>query len=318
MNIKTEKNIISIYLHKHPVLKGYTLAFLATLGMSNVYIFSKAALKETHLIQFGFYWFGFAMLWSLLYLIFTGKIKSAENLNRKSKVLLIIIGLFELFAAVSLFISIAIVENPAIVSFLSNLTPVFVTIFGIYILKERFNFIEAAGIMLTLAGAVIISYSGKTSIKELFAEGTAWIILSSLFLSISIIIAKSRISKIDPSILTLNRIAYLFFLSFGLLIGNNLSLSIPGTAMFNIFIGSVIGPFLTGLAQYSALKYIEASRTMIIQATRGLFVMIGAIIYLNIIPQEIQIIGGIITIVGVIVVATGKIKLPGNRSVPNK
>lgn len=173
MNIKTEKNIISIYLHKHPVLKGYTLAFLATLGMSNVYIFSKAALKETHLIQFGFYWFGFAMLWSLLYLIFTGKIKSAENLNRKSKVLLIIIGLFELFAAVSLFISIAIVENPAIVSFLSNLTPVFVTIFGIYILKERFNFIEAAGIMLTLAGAVIISYSGKTSIKELFAEGTA-------------------------------------------------------------------------------------------------------------------------------------------------
>jgi drug/metabolite transporter (DMT)-like permease len=314
MKIKTDKNIISIYLNNHPVIKGYLLAFIATLGMSNVYIFSKAALKEIHLIQFGFYWFGFAMLWTLIYLIFTGKIKSAENLNQKSKILLIIIGIFELCAAVTLFISISLVENPAVVSFLSNLTPIFVTIFGIYVLKERFNMIEAIGILLTLTGAIIISYTGQTSLKEIFAEGTGWILLSSLFLSISIIIAKSRITKIDPSILTLNRIAYLFFFSLALMIGKNQNVSIPGTAMFNIFMGSIIGPFLTGLAQYSALKYIEASRTMIIQATRGLFVMTGAIIYLSILPQKMQIIGGTITIIGVIVIATGKIKLPQKKN----
>ena len=63
---------------------------------------------------------------------------------------------------------------------------------------------------------------------------------------------------------------------------------------------------MTALAQYSALKYIEASRTMIIQATRGLFVAIGAIIYLNILPEVMQIIGGTITIVGVIVITLGK------------
>jgi drug/metabolite transporter (DMT)-like permease len=313
MKIKTDSNIISIFLNNHRILKGYILAFIATLGMSNVYIFSKAALKEIHLIQFGFYWFGFAMIWTLSYLIISGKIKSAGNLNKKSKILLIIIGIFELLAAVTLFIAISIVENPAVVSFLSNLTPIFVTIFGIYVLRERFNVIEAIGILITLTGAIIISYTGQTSLKEMFAGGTGWILLSSLFLSISIIIAKSRITKIDPSILTLNRIAYLFFFSLALMMAKGKSISISDTAMFNIFIGSVIGPFLTGLAQYSALKYIEASRTMIIQATRGLFVMIGAIIYLSILPQKMQIIGGIVTIMGVIIIATGKIKWPQNQ-----
>ena len=72
--------------------------------------------------------------------------------------------------------------------------------------------------------------------------------------------------------------------------------------------GSFLGPFLTGLAQYSALKFIEASRTLIIQATRGLFVMIGAMIYLAIMPTSMQIIGGIVTIVGVIIITTGKRK----------
>jgi drug/metabolite transporter (DMT)-like permease len=64
------------------------------------------------------------------------------------------------------------------------------------------------------------------------------------------------------------------------------------------------------LAQYSALKYIEASRTMIIQATRGLFVLIGSMIYLSILPTWLQVFGGVVTIAGVIILSWGKIKKP--------
>ena len=42
--------------------KGYFFAFLAVLAMSNVYIFSKAALSEASLPVFGFYWFLFFFL----------------------------------------------------------------------------------------------------------------------------------------------------------------------------------------------------------------------------------------------------------------
>ena len=47
---------------KSDQFKGYLFAILATVSFSNVYIFSKAALNEVHLIQFGFYWFLIAML----------------------------------------------------------------------------------------------------------------------------------------------------------------------------------------------------------------------------------------------------------------
>ena len=36
-----------------PEWKGYIAVFIATLAMSNVYVFSKAALQELSLAQFG-------------------------------------------------------------------------------------------------------------------------------------------------------------------------------------------------------------------------------------------------------------------------
>lgn len=299
-------NSLNTYFRTHPATRGYLFAFLATLGMSNVYIFSKAAMSELDVIQFGFYWFGMALLWSLMYMIPAGKLKTVKDLNRKSKVLLIIMGFFELVAASTLFMAIETVENPAVVSFLGNLTPIFVTFLGITFLKERFNLIEAIGILLTLTGALLISYTGQHRLKDIFIEGTGLITISSLFLSMSIIIAKSRITNISPSILMINRISYLFFFAVLLMFFTGRSFNISGNALFNVAAGSILGPFMTALAQFSALKYIEASRAMIIQATRGLFVAIGAIIYLDILPEAMQIIGGTITIIGVIIITLGK------------
>ena len=290
---------IKAYLSDHPSTKGYIFAFLATLGMANVYIFSKAALSELHLYQFGFYWFGLAFVWSLLYLVYSRKLKLIKNLNSKSRYLLIIVGFLELFAAITLFISIEMVENPTVVSFLSNLTPIFVALLGISFLKERFNKIEIIGILFTVIGAILISYSGNNKLKDIFIEGTGYVLLSSLFMSLSVILSKYRIKEIDPSLLMMNRIAYLFIFFTIMIIYTGKTVEISRTALFNTGMGSILGPFLTGLAQFSALKYIEATRTMIIQSTRGIFVAIGAIIYLGVFPVKMQIIGGIITIIGI-------------------
>jgi len=168
-------NLIRDYLESRPTIKGYLFAFLATLGMANVYIFSKAALSELSIIQFGFFWFSMGLFYSLIYLIWSGKIKLIRNLNRKSKKILVIIGILETLAASTMFLSIRIVENPAVVSFLSNLTPIFVTLLGISFLKEKFNIIEAIGILFTITGAILISYTGQNSLKDVFIEGTGFI-----------------------------------------------------------------------------------------------------------------------------------------------
>ncbi len=155
---------------------------------------------------------------------------------------------------------------------------------------------------------ILITYTRDTTIGEFFGKGSGWILVSSVLSSISIVAAKSRITDIHPGILTLNRVVFLFVFALGAMILRHESFVISGRAAFNMAVGSLVGPFLTGLAQYSALRYIEASRTMIIQATRSLFVLIGSMIYLSILPERLQLIGGIITIAGVIVMTWGKMK----------
>ena len=290
----------------NPTVKGLILAFLATLGMANVYVFSKAALLEVNYYQFQFYWFGFALIWILPFLIVTGMIKKIPSLSRASNITLTIIGILELGAASLLFLAIQLAENPTNISFLSNLTPIFVTMLGIRFLGERFNSVEAVGIILTIAGVILITYTRDTTISEFFGAGSGWILVSSVFSSISIVTAKSRIKDIHPGILTLNRVVFLFVFALGAMIVRQESFVISGRATINMLIGSLMGPFLTGLAQYSALRYIEASRTMIIQATRSLFVLVGSMIYLSILPEMLQLVGGVITIVGVIIMTWGK------------
>jgi drug/metabolite transporter (DMT)-like permease len=292
----------------HPTVKGIVLAFLATLGMANVYVFSKAALLEVNYYQFQFYWFGFALLWIMPYLVLTGIINKISGLSRASYITLAIIGILELGAASMLFLAIQLAENPTTISFLSNLTPIFVTILGIRFLGERFNFIEAVGIILTIAGVILITYTRDTTISEFFGAGSGWILVSSVLSSISIVTAKSRIRDIHPGILTLNRVVFLFVVAVGAMLFRQESFAISGRATMNLAIGSMLGPFLTGLAQYSALRFIEASRTMIIQSTRSLFVLVGSMIYLSILPQMLQLIGGLITIAGVIIMTWGKMR----------
>ena len=294
----------------NPALKGISLAFLATLGMANVYVFSKAALLEVNYYQFQFYWFGFAMIWILPFLMITGMIKKIPALSRASNITLVIIGVLELGAATLLFLAIQLAENPTTISFLSNLTPIFVTILGIRFLGERFNVVEAIGIILTIAGVILITYTRNTTIAEFFGKGSGWILVSSVFSSISIVTAKSRIRDIHPGILTLNRVLFIFIFALVAMLVRQESFGISGRAAMNMAIGSLLGPFLTGFAQYSALRYIEASRTMIIQATRSLFVLLGSMIYLSILPEMLQLAGGLITIFGVIVMTWGKMKYP--------
>ena len=292
----------------HPTVKGIVLAFLATLGMANVYVFSKAALLEVNYYQFQFYWFGFALVWILPYLYASGIIKKISSLSKDSFITLTIIGILELGAASMLFLSIKLAENPTTISFLSNLTPIFVTMLGIRFLGERFNFVEAVGIILTIAGVILITYTRDTSIAEFFGAGSGWILVSSVFSSISIVTAKSRIKNIHPGILTLNRVVFLFTVALFAMLIRQENFVVSGRATMNMAIGSLLGPFLTGLAQYSSLRFIEASRTMIIQSTRSLFVLVGSMIYLSILPEMLQLIGGLITIVGVIIMTWGKMR----------
>jgi len=282
-------------------IKGYGFAFLATVSMANVYVFSKAALNELSLYQFGFYWFGLAIVWNILYAVPTGNWKIIRRLGKKEYRILFVMGIIELFGTILFFMSIEKADDPAIMSFLQNLAPLFVILMGVTLLGERFTVLQFSGMLITLTGALVTSFTGNISEKGFFVPGTGLMLASTVFQATTMIISKKYIKNLNPGLLATNRSVYLFLTAFILMLVKGESFLLSGAAVFNVSFGSLLGPFLTAVSMYSALKFIEASKSTIIQSSKGIFVIIGAWIYFRTIPESFQVIGGIITIIGVVI-----------------
>lgn len=286
--------------------KGYLLAIVATIAMSNVYIFSKAALNDIHLAQFGFYWFGMAVVWNFIFGFFSCRYKNIWKTSRKSWLSLALIALMEIMSTTFMFTAIQAMENPAFVSFISNVSPFFVTILGVIFLREVFTRLEIPGIVLTLLGAFVVSYKPGSSLQDIFLPGSSYAFLSAFFVAISTIIAKITIRKVHPLLISLNRGVYLFVYSFIMMLVFDQSFAVDWKPLGNIMIGSLLGPFLTAFVGYYALKYIEASKASLIRSTKSLFVLIGAFILFGQMPQLYQIIGGLISLLGVMLLTMGR------------
>ncbi len=106
--------------------------------------------------------------------------------------------------------------------------------------------------------------------------------------------------------MAINRAIFMFITSFIILAALRQPLRIPGSVVVTIVIGSFLGPFLTSIGQYSALKYIEASRAAIIQSTTALFTVIGVFLYFGKLPLAYQAVGGLVTIGGVMLLILGR------------
>lgn len=298
--------------------KGYFFALLATISFSNVYIFSKAALNEIHLIQFGFWWFLIAMVLNALWSARTGKLKQLSLLQWPQVKILLVLGVLEILTNTSFYLSINIIPDPAVTSFLGNLYPVILTLGGVVLLRERFSWIESVGVFLALAGAFIISYNGGSSLKNMFIPGTLVVLINAILASSASIIGKVNIKKLSPELITLNHTVWLFAFSSLLMVIFRKPLVIPSSAMVNIALGSFLGPFMGVLMIYYSFKFIEASRSSIVQSLKGIVVLVGAWLYFGTLPQAHQLWGGFLTVAGVLIMTLAQARLLriGKNNIP--
>lgn len=280
--------------------KGYFFAAVGTVAFSNVYIFSKAALNEIHIAQFGVYWYLIAFTLSFGWLVKTGKHKLIPLLSKKQVRVLLLLGLLEIITNTTFFLSIRIIPDPAVTSFLGNLFPVFLACMGLLFLRERFTWIESVGGTLALAGAFVISYQGGTTLSDLFIPGTGVVVVNALFAATASIVVKMNVRKMSPEMLNANHAFWLLIFSSVMLAVYGQPLAIPLSALKNIAIGAFLAPFLGVLTLYYSFHYIEVSKSSVIQGLKGIFVLIGSYLYFQTLPLPHQLVGGGITILGVV------------------
>lgn len=282
---------------------------IATISFSNVYIFSKAALNEVSLAQFWLYWFAIGVIFNFLFSFRNGSFKLLKGKTTKELRVFIFLGFLELATTTTFFISLRIIPDPAVASFLGNMFVVFLVLMGVVMLKERFTFIESIGVLLTIGGAFAVGYKGGSSIKELFVAGTGFVLINSFLAAFTSIIAKKAIKRFNPSLVNFNRTFFLFLFAVLYFIISDDQLSIPLSALKNITIGALLGPVTGILTIYYSFKYIEASRSSVIQGLKGVFVLIGSYVYFGSLPQRVQLVGGIVSVIGVMIMSLSKAKL---------
>lgn len=245
------------------------------------------------------------VIWNLIYLLY--RKRKLSTIRGKGLWVNIVIAVLEAVATGLFYIAIDKMENPAIVSFIGNIGPVFVIILGFTILKERFNRIEMAGILVTLTGLFLINYNKAFTWSNMFLEGTGYVVLASFFFSVAAIVARKYNQYIEGSELSFIRVLLLFVSFVILFLFSSGGLGISFRVLLNISIGSILETLITIVLAYEAFKYIEATRNSLVLSTRSLFVLLSVYLYFHIFPAPFQIIGGLLTIIGVLAITTGKI-----------
>jgi drug/metabolite transporter (DMT)-like permease len=281
--------------------KGYLWALFGTISFSSLYVFSKAGLNQVDLAQFGLYYFGTGFLLNILLSVFSGKIKEIRSLSKKVLGLLLLLAAIDLASNITFFLAIRAIADPSVTSFLGNLFPVFLTTLSIIFLKDRFTLIEALGGLLAIAGAFVISYTGELDWLKIFIPGTGMVVLNTFLAASFSVIVKKNVQKASPEVFNLNSSGWIFLSFLGYFLWSGQSMKIPANAFQNIALGAFFGAFLGLLSFYYSYRYIAASRSSIIQSLKGIFVLIIAYLFFGSFPLSIQLWGGAITIVGVVV-----------------
>ncbi len=286
--------------------KGSILALVAALALANSFIFSKSALNTIHFVQFGLVWFSMGLVWLIAYILISGDLKEIRRLSQRGHLYTFLVGLFEALGTAFFYIALKKVENPAIVSFLGNAGPVLVTLFGIILLKEVYSRMEILGVILAISGIFTMSFQSGAVSDGIFMQGTEWIMLASLMFATGTIIGRKQIQRVSPSLLSLIRVVLLLIVFIVLFISLDLDLRLPAKAYRNMAIGSLLEALITMVAAYSALKYIQAIRMSILVNSKSIWVLISAFVFFQLIPETHQLIGGILSLAGVVLLTIGK------------
>ncbi len=265
-------------------------------------------MKDVDLASFGILWFGLALIYNLLYNRFFTQRKELKSLTKKSKRILFFIGLSEFISITAFFLSIKLTNNPAIVSFLANTSPIFVILIGFLCYQIRYGFISILGVIITLSGVFLMNITNSEfEWQTLLTPASISALVFALFYGISLVLARSEIKNIPTTMITVCRNLFLF-VGFAIYLIVNWELPTYSIqSVFYITAGSLLGPFLGILLTFASLKYVDASITTLIGTSRSIFIVTGAFLLMGILPNVNQLLGGCLTILGILTITMADI-----------
>lgn len=277
---------------------GILFAFGASLALAASFVFSKSVLNHLSMVQFGLIWFAFGVLWNGTWFGIRREFRNLKEYPGKKTAVALVIALLEGGATGLFYLSIKAMENPAVVSFIGNIGPVFVALMGIVLLKEQFRKSQLAGILITITGLFVINYR-QGGFAGFLDPGAMYVIMASFLFALATIVGRKFHRYLVPGYMSLLR-SLLLAVAMAILFVSLGDMPEMTTSLWrDLAIGSFLETLLVIVFAYQALKLIEATRTSLIISTKGVWTLILATVFLGVFPSALEVVGGIFTLLGV-------------------
>ncbi len=277
---------------------GYLYALGASLALAASFVFSKSVLNHLSILQFGLLWFSMGVVWNSIWFLVRRDYRNVkENAGAKTGVA-VVIAILEGAATGLFYLAIKAMENPAVVSFIGNIGPVFVTLMGILLLKERFRASQVIGIVITISGIFVINFR-EGGFAGFVDPGSVYVISAAFLFSLATIVGRRMHHLLVPGYMSLIRSFFLALAMALLFFRNGDMVPVSLNLWKDLALGSLLETLIVILFAYQALKLIEATKTSLLISTKGVWTLVLAWIFLGVFPTGVQLAGGLLTLVGV-------------------
>jgi len=261
-------------------------------------IAAKAAMQTINPLSFNTYMFFIGAMIILVDAAVSGKLKQTLTVTGRQLLFLFIIAAIFCGSTFCLFTAVSLTE-PATVSFLSRLELVTTVLFAVIFLKERFNPAEISGLLLVVAGIIVMRYGASVELSR----AVALVSFAAVLFGAAEVLIKSQIRWINYRTFIFYRGIFmtLIFIAAGLISDSFIWVDDLGLWPILIAAGFFL-PYLGRLGYINAMKYVNLSRASIIVQSQPFFAAVTALVILGTFPSLKETAGGILIVAGVILI----------------
>ncbi len=279
-------------------LAGILLALASAAAQGFTFLFSKVALGELNTRTFVFFWMFSAGLYATV-----GSLPHrhhTRSLNRYAWFLLIVTGLFNVISSYFFFTAINLSPQPALVSFLGQLTIIPSIAVSVLVLKEKITRSAAFGIFVLLTGTVFLTYVSGAIGWQLLALAAAFSLVNGL----QLLTNKLAAATVRPVVIVAARA---WISSIGAFIFFTGALGLPSADTWLVLAaGAFFGPFLSFVLFYSALHKVEAWIVASLSTAVPLFAAIYDAVLLGRPMTTLELLAGLLVVLGAFQISSAR------------
>jgi len=275
-------------------MKGYMYA-LAALAFSIIWpIFGKLGFQTYNVQTVIVVWTISATIFSFLMILFSGRIKEYRIL-KKNWFWVLIMGL-SAFLTVQISWYALTILDPGMHALISKTLILMILFTGVIFLKERFNIFEALSAALIIAGVFLVSYTND----KLIVKGVVIGIFAMVFLTVQLMLMKTKLNKLDALMVAHFRVAIIAFLSLLLALFTGQLNIFVSEGLWYITIPSLFSGVLAHIYILKSYRLIEISKSELILSSQPFMVLVLSFFIFNEFLTTVQFIGGILVVGGAI------------------